>query len=44
MSVQVASRAVLVLGGSGVSAPWGDLGVAVWDAGIEGVDDAGVPQ
>ena len=44
VSVEVASVAVVVLGGAGVGVAGEYLGVAEWDAGVEGVGDRGVPQ
>ena len=43
VAVDVASGAVVVLGGPRVSVPGEDLGVAERDAGVEGVGDRGVP-
>ena len=44
MAVEVAAGAIVVLGGAWVGVPCEDLGVAEWDAGVEGVGDRGVPQ
>ena len=41
VAVEVASGAIVVLGGAGVGVPGEDLRVAERDAGVEGVGDAG---
>lgn len=42
--VEVAPRAVVVLGGSRVDVPGEDLGVAERDSDVEGVGEGGVPH
>lgn len=44
MTVEVSAGTVVVLGGSWVSVSGQDLGVAQWDARVEGVGDGGVPE
>jgi hypothetical protein len=44
VAIEVATCAVIVLGGPGVGMSGKDLGVPERDTGVEGVGDRGVPQ